>query len=107
MLETPAKKSGKASAPKSKKKDDDDDDDDDADGEEEEEVDDWNKPEEGDEWDPDFDEFDIPRSKTKKAGPTGSTPKKSAKGTDEDDLGLDDFKSDMFNDNSFDEEDDF
>lgn len=50
-------------AAKGKKSSDDD--------EEEEEVeiaDEWEKSEE-DNWDPDFDEFDVPASKTKKAGP--------------------------------------
>jgi len=67
-------------------------------------VDEWEKPEEeDDEWDPDFDEFDIPKSKGKKA----AGPKK--KGDDEDDFKVDeDFKEfDMFNDkDDFDEEDD-
>ena len=67
--------------------------------------DDWNQVEEDENWDPDFDEFDIPKSKTKKSGG-----KKSA---DDDDLGMDDeFKDLGFDDFSgggggFDEEDDF
>ena len=32
------------------------------------EADDWEKPEEEEEWDPDFDEFDVPKSKGKKSG---------------------------------------
>jgi len=70
-------------------------------------VDDWEKVEEEEEWDPDFDEFDVPKSKTKKAT-TGGAPKKTAKG-DDDDLGLDeDFKDlDLFGDGDFEEEDDF
>ena len=97
-----AKKTAKTSS-KSKKDEDEDDEEDDF-----EEVDEWEKVEEEEEWDPDFDEFDIPKSKTKKsAGGTG-TPKKTAKGADEDDLGLDeDFKDlDLFNDSGFDEEED-
>ena len=58
--------------------------------------------EEEEEWDPDFEEFDIPKSKSKKTGTTSGT-KKGAKGTEEDDLGLDDdFKDlDLFNDQWF------
>ena len=56
--------------PKSKRQkegaDDDDDDNDDI----EDEKDDWEKPEEEEEWDPDFDEFDIPKSRGKKSGST-------------------------------------
>ncbi|MCX8483245.1 MAG: hypothetical protein ORN50_06650, partial [Crocinitomicaceae bacterium] len=62
-----------------------------------------------DDWDPDFDEFDIPKSKGKKAAPG---PKKKA--DEEDDFKIDeDFKEfDLFNDksNGFDddeEDDDF
>jgi DNA-directed RNA polymerase subunit delta len=95
-----AKKGPKTTASKTKKKSDEDDDDDDVEGEDE--VDDWDKVEEDEEWDPDFDEFDVPRSKTKKAAPGG---KKAAK-PEEDELGLeDDYKNmDLFNDNGFDEE---
>ncbi len=83
-------------------------DDDDDDLEDEDEVDDdWGKAdEEDDSWDPDFDEFDIPKSKTpKKAG-------KGKKGKEEDDdLGLDDDLSldddDLFGDKDDDFEDDF
>jgi DNA-directed RNA polymerase subunit delta len=105
--ETPkaaAKKGVKATASKTKKKSDEDDDDDDVEGEDE--VDEWDKVEEEEEWDPDFDEFDVPKSKTKKPATGG---KKATKG-DEDDLGLDEeFKNmDLFNDNGFDEdEEDF
>ncbi|HEY8733266.1 MAG TPA: hypothetical protein VIL90_01790 [Puia sp.] len=99
---TTAKKGVKATASKTKKKSEDDDDDDEAEGETEDEVDEWDKVEEDEEWDPDFDEFDVPRSKTKKAAPGG---KKAAKG-EEDELGLDEeYKNmDLFNDNGFDEE---
>ena len=86
-----------------KSKVDDDDDDEDVD----EKDDDWEKPEEGDDdWDPDFDEFDIPKSKGKKAAVPG---KKKAE--EEDDFKIDeDFKEfDLFNDKDEfdDEEDDF
>ncbi|HEV3221532.1 MAG TPA: hypothetical protein VGZ90_01570 [Puia sp.] len=103
-VETPksaAKKGLKATASKTKKKSDEDDDDEEEEGEDE--VDEWDKVEEEEEWDPDFDEFDVPRSKTKKAAPGG---KKAAKG-DEDELGLDDeYKNmDLFNENGFEDED--
>ena len=77
---------------------DDSDDDDD-------EVDDWEKPEEEDSWDPDFEEFDLPKSKAKKS--SGTAGKKSGKG-DDDDLGMDDdFKDmDLFNDSAIDDEED-
>ena len=108
-VETPkpaAKKNAKATSAKSKKKGDDNDDDDEDDVAEDEEVDEWDKVEEDEEWDPDFDEFDLPRSRAKK----GSTPvgKKAAKGGEEDDLGLDDdYKNlDLFNESSFEEEED-
>jgi len=72
----------------------------------EDEVDEWEKVEEEEEWDPDFDEFDIPKSKTKKS--TGGNTSKKSKGNDDDDLGLDDdFKDlDLFNDSGFEEEED-
>jgi len=71
-------------------------------------VDEWEKVEEEEEWDPDFDEFDIPKSRSKKS--TTPPPKKGVKGVEEDDLGIDEeFKDlDLFNDSGFDEdEDDF
>ena len=73
----------------------------------EDEVDDWEKPEEEENWDPDFEEFDLPKSKVKKAG--GAAPgKKAGKGDDDDDLSVDDeFKDlDLFNDRGFDDDDD-
>lgn len=93
----------KASKGASKKKAEDDDDDDDDTGVDE--VDEWEKPEEEDTWDPDFEEFDIPKSKGKKATGTGGAGKKA--GAD-DDLGLDEeFKEfDLFNDSGFDDDDD-
>ena len=97
--ETPAAKKGKTPVSSSKKETDDDDEDD----PEEDVVDDWDKVEEEENWDPDFEEFDVPKSKVKK------TPGK--KGADEeDDFKLDDeFKDmDLFNESSYDdEEDDF
>ena len=71
---TPAKKGAKAVA--SKKSSEDDDDDEGG----EDELDDWEKPEEEENWDPDFDEFDIPASKNKKGGGGGGK-----KGKDDDD----------------------
>jgi hypothetical protein len=96
-------KSPAKSSSKTKKEEDDDDDD----GDDFEEVDEWEKVEEEEEWDPDFDEFDIPKSKTKKST-GGNTSKKTTKAGDEDDLGIDeDFKDlDLFNESGFDEEED-
>jgi DNA-directed RNA polymerase subunit delta len=51
--------------------------------------DDWNKGEEDDNWDPDFDEFDLPKSKGKKAG----VAKKPSKA--DDDFGVDDDFKDL------------
>ena len=76
-VEEPKKSTSKSKASKKKSLDDEDDDDEDV----AEIEDDWEKPEEGDGWDPDFDEFDVPKSKGKKAG---------AKKTEEDDLKMDD-----------------
>ena len=71
-------------------------------------ADDWEKPEEEDDWDPDFDEFDVPKSKAKKTGAA----KKPGKGDDDDfkldddfkDLGLDDLGG---GGGGFDDDDDF
>src|SRR5438105_4393352 len=63
-VETPAVKKGKASSPAKKQSSQDEDDDDDV----ADQVDDWDKVEEEDNWDPDFEEFDIPKSKAKKSG---------------------------------------
>ena len=110
------KKSTAKVSSKAKKTDDDDDDDDleeetkpvkksktsakksKGDDEEEEDTDvevedDWEKTEEDDEWDPDFAEFDVPKSKVKK--PVG---KKSAKDDDDDFKIDDDFKDLGFDD---------
>ena len=90
--ETPPKKSVKSS----KKDDDDDDDADDV------EDDDWNKEDaEEDAWDPDFEEFDLPKSKGKKAPGAG---KKAA--DEEEDFKVDDEFKDLFNDGALDEEED-
>ena len=91
-------KKGKSSPGKKKSDPDGDRDDDD---EVDEVEDDWEKTEEED-YDPDFEEFDIPKSKIK-AGPL-----KKGKG-DEDDIGLDDdFKTlDLFDDGAgLDDDDD-
>ena len=79
-----------------KSKTDEEDDDDDVDD------DNWDKEEDEEEWDPDFEEFDLPKSKKGKGG----------KGGDEDDFKIeedDEFKDmDLFNDSGFDdEEEDF
>ncbi|MEO7265423.1 MAG: hypothetical protein ABIW38_10940 [Ferruginibacter sp.] len=100
------KTSKSKSAPKSKKAKADDEEDDDADIEEET-ADDWEKTEEDENWDPDFDEFDIPKSGAKKVG--------KKKPGDEDDLKIDeDFKEfGLFDDmdggggTGFDDDDDF
>jgi hypothetical protein len=73
-------------------------------------VDDWDKPEEDDDWDPDFEEFDLPKSKVKKTSTGGGAAGKKAGKEEEDDLGIDDeFKDmDLFNDRGFDDdEEDF
>ena len=97
--ETPVgKKTGKAGAKKSSGDDDDEDD------VAAEELDDWEKPEEEEEWDPDFEEFDIPKSKGKKTGVGG---KKA--GEEEDFKFEDDEFKDLFNEKDYDddEEDDY
>ena len=70
--------------------------------EDDEASDDWEKGEEDDSWDPDFEEFDVPKSKTKKAP--------GKKGADEDDdfkFEDDEFK-DLFDDEKgFDDDDDY
>ena len=93
-----AKKPGKGAASSKTKKDDDDDDDGVDEG-----PDEWEKPEEEEEWDPDFGEFDVPKSKIKKAD-TGV--KKAA--DDEFTFEDEEFK-DLFNDKDYDddEEDDY
>jgi len=85
----------KKSAKSSKSNDDDDDMD--------ESDDDWNKEEDDDAWDPDFEEFDLPKSKGKKA-----PGKKSAAVDEDEDFKIDDEFKDIFNDGDagFDDEDD-
>jgi nucleolin len=88
-------KTPKVPAPSKKKSRDDEDEEG-----EDEEVDDWEKPEEEDNWDPDFDEFDIPKSRAKKSGGK----------KDDDDFAIDDEFKDMgmFDDSGgYDDDDDF
>ena len=70
-----------------------------------EKDDDWGKEEEDDNWDPDFEEFDLPKSKGKKAVGGG----KKAADEEEDFKVEDDEFKDLFNDDAGfdDEEDDF
>lgn len=77
-------------------KNDDEEDDDNV----EEEADEWEKPVEEDEWDPDFAEFDLPKS-SKRGG-------KKVAMDDEDDFKVDDEFKDLFSNSSsgFDDEDD-
>ena len=65
--------------------------------------DDWEKVEEEEEWDPDFEEFDLPKSKGKK-----SPGKKPAAVDEDEDFKIDDEFKDIFNDSDagFDDEDD-
>jgi nucleolin len=75
--------------------------------------DDWGKAEEEDDsWDPDFDEFDLPKSKTPKKAAKGKKAKGDGHASDDvddlnldDDLGLDD--DDLFGEKDDDFEDDF
>ena len=92
-----SKKPGKAVASSKTKKDDDDDDG------VEDGPDEWEKPAEEEEWDPDFEEFDVPKSKLKKAD-TGGKKARDDDFTFEDE----DFK-DLLNDKDYDddEEDDY
>lgn len=69
------------------------------DDEDDEKDDDWDAKEEGaEEWDPDFEEFDLPKSRKGKSG----------KGEEEEDFkveGEEDFKDlDLFNDGGFDDD---
>ena len=82
--------------PAKKSKSEDDDDDDDVD----ETEDDWNKEEEDDAWDPDFEEFDLPKSKGKKAPGVG---KKAAEEEEDFKVEDDEFK-DLFNDGGLDDD---
>lgn len=87
-------KAEKASKSAAKKKDVDDDD-----LEEEEEVnDDWEKTEEDASWDPDFEEFDMPKKASKKPG-------KFKSGDEDDDFNLNDDLKDIDGDDLFDDKD--
>lgn len=101
--EVAPKKGRKAGASSKAGKNGEDEDDDDA---AEDEPDEWEKPEVEEEWDPDFDEFDIPKSTGKK-----STGTKKAAGEEEDFAIDDEFKDLGFFDDASggfdDDEDDF
>jgi nucleolin len=87
-------KAEKASKSAAKKKDVDEDDLD----EEEEVKDDWEKTEEDASWDPDFEEFDMPKKSAKKPG--------KFKPSDEDeDFNLNDDLKDIDDDDLFDDKD--
>jgi nucleolin len=87
-------KADKASKSAAKKKDVDEDD-----LEEEEEVnDDWEKTEEDASWDPDFEEFDLPKKASKKPG-------KFKSGDEDDDFNLNDDFKDIDDDDLFDDKD--
>ena len=85
----------KKSSKKGKEEDDDED--------EVEKDDDWDAKEEEEEWDPDFEEFDVPKSKVKKADTGAKKP-----GDDEFTFEDEEFK-DLLNDKDYDddEEDDY
>ena len=87
-------KAEKASKSAAKKKDVDDDDLD----EEEEVNDDWEKTEEDTSWDPDFEEFDLPKKASKKPG-------KFKAGDEDDDFNLNDDLKDIDDDGLFDDKD--
>jgi hypothetical protein len=95
-VETPSavKKGGKTSSRKSVEDDDEADVDDG--------PDEWEKPEEEEEWDPDFEEFDLPKSTGKKTG-------KKAAGDEDDFKFEDDEFKDLLGDKNYDddEEDDY
>ena len=87
-------KADKASKSAAKKKDVDEDD-----LEEEEDVnDDWEKTEEDTSWDPDFEEFDMPKKASKKPG-------KFKPSDDDDDFNLNDDLKDIDDDDLFDDKD--
>jgi nucleolin len=87
-------KADKASKSAAKKKDVDEDDLD----EEEEVKDDWEKTEEDASWDPDFEEFDMPKKSAKKPG-------KFKAGEEDDDFNLNDDLKDIDDDDLFDDKD--
>ena len=87
-------KADKASKSAAKKKDVDEDD-----LEDEEDVnDDWEKTEEDTSWDPDFEEFDLPKKASKKPG-------KFKPSDDDDDFNLNDDLKDIDDDDLFDDKD--
>ena len=87
-------KADKASKSAAKKKDVDEDD-----LEDEEDVnDDWEKTEEDTSWDPDFEEFDMPKKASKKPG-------KFKPSDDDDDFNLNDDLKDIDDDDLFDDKD--
>ncbi len=75
--------------------------DEDDDNEVDEKEDDWNKGEEGDSWDPDFEEFDLPKSKGKKAAGTSK-----GGGEEEEDFKVDEEFKDLFAGGSADDDED-
>ncbi len=85
-------------SPKKKSKEEDVDDDIEDDAEEIE--DDWAKPEEEDNWDPDFEEFDMPKKSAKKPG-------KFKKADEDDEFSLDEDLKGLDDDDLFDEKDEF
>jgi len=87
-------KADKASKSTSKKKDVDEDDLD----EEDDVNDDWEKTEEDTSWDPDFEEFDVPKKASKKPG-------KFKPSDDDDDFNLNDDFKDIDDDDLFDDKD--
>jgi DNA-directed RNA polymerase subunit delta len=87
-------KADKASKSAAKKKDVDEDD-----LEDEEDLnDDWEKTEEDTSWDPDFEEFDLPKKASKKPG-------KFKPSDDDDDFNLNDDLKDIDDDDLFDDKD--
>jgi nucleolin len=87
-------KAEKVSKSATKKKDVDEDDLD----EEEEVKDDWEKTEEDASWDPDFEEFDMPKKSANKAG-------KNKPSDEDDDFNLNDDLKDIDDDDLFDDKD--
>ena len=59
-----------------------------------EKEDEWEKTDEEDSWDPDFDEFDVPKSRTAKSG--GKKEEEDLNFEEEEDLGL--FEDEAFGD---------
>ena len=97
-----AVKVSKAS-PKKKSKDEDadaSDVDDDIEDDAEDVEDDWAKSEEEDNWDPDFEEFDMPKKSAKKPG-------KFKKADEDDEFSLDEDLKGLDDDDLFDEKDEF